>query len=256
MDLVIGCPIYKRSWIFPYWISCIERQDINLSKVGFVFEASPDDEPTLQMMQRFKDANPQIPLFDINIREDISHHEHAENSRMWTISKYENMVSLRNSLLKKVREISPRYYYSLDSDVLLINPNTIQFLISHIQDGADAVNTLMFMTPVGTMYPSVMDWLDDGSGRGYRKEKYDLSTYFKSDVIMAGKMMSEQAYRNIDYKIHPQGEDLGWCDNAKKMGYNLYCASYIYTPHIMGREMLNNFLSKGDSRGLLAVGQE
>jgi hypothetical protein len=106
------------------------------------------------------------------------------------------------------------------------------------------------------MYPSVMDWLDDGSGRGYRKEKYDLSTYFKSDVIMAGKMMSEQAYRNIDYKIHPQGEDLGWCDNAKEMGYNLYCASYIYTPHIMGREMLNNFLSKGDSRGLLAVGQE
>lgn len=255
MDLIIGCPIYKRSWIFPYWISCIEAQGINKSKIGFIFEASPDDEGTLSMLHRYRDANPEISLFDINIREDLAHHEHAENSRMWTLSKYENMVSMRNSLLSKVREIGPKYYYSLDSDVLLANPNTINLLISHIQSGADAVNTLMFMTPIGTMYPSVMNWLENGSGLAYRKEQYPLGTYFKSDIIMAAKMMSENVYRNVDYKIHSQGEDIGWCDNAKKLGYNFYCASYIYTPHVMGKMMLDTLLKDGDSRAQLSMGQ-
>lgn len=251
MELLIGCPIYKRNWIFPYWISCIQNQGIDVSKVGFVFEASPDDEATLLMLERFKNNNPSIPVFDINIREDIPHFAHEEGTRQWSISKYENMVSLRNSLLSKVREIQPNYFYSLDSDILLTNPNTINFLISHIQSGADAVNTGMFMTPVSTMYPGVMTWFEDQTDKAYRKEQYPLGTYFKSDVIMAAKMMSKDVYNNVDYKVHAQGEDLGWSANAKNLGYNLYCASYIYTPHIMGTQMLQEFLKNGDKRGEL-----
>jgi hypothetical protein len=66
---------------------------------------------------------------------------------------------------------------------------------------------------------------------------------------MAAKMMSPNVYNNVDYKLHPQGEDLGWCANAKKLGYNLYCASYIYTPHIMNKMMLQDFSNNGDPRG-------
>lgn len=248
MKLLIGCPIYKRSWIFPYWISCIQNQGIDPTKIGFIFEASPDDEQTISMMNRYKEANPQISLFDIHIREDLPHFVHDEGTRQWSISKYENMVSLRNSLLNKARNIEPEYYYSLDSDILLTNSNTINLLISHIQSGADAVNTAMFMTPIGEMYPGVMSWSEDITEKAYRKQEYPLGTYFKSDVIMAAKMMSKDVYKNVDYKIHPQGEDLGWCDNAKKLGYNLYCAGYIYTPHIMYKQMLEDFLKNGDPR--------
>ena len=252
MDLLIGCPIYKRNWIFPYWISCIENQGIDMSKIGFIFEASPDDVATITMLERYREVNTVSPVFEINIREDIPHFVHDEGTRQWTLSKYENMVSLRNSLLKRAREIKPDYYYSLDSDVLLTNNNTINSLIGHIQSGADAVNSLMFMTPSTTMYPSVMTWSEDIPDKGYRKQEYPLGTYFQSDIIMAAKMMSKDVYNNVDYKIHPQGEDLGWCDNAKKIGYNLYCASYLYTPHIMSQMMLQDYLSNKDPRENLA----
>jgi hypothetical protein len=251
MELLIGCPIYKRNWIFPYWISCIESQGIDMSKVGFIFEASRDDEATLQMLLRYRENNKSIPVFEINFRDDLAHHEHAENSRMWTLSKYENMVSMRNSLLKRARELRPNYYYSLDSDILLTNPNTINFLVSHIKQGAGAVSTLMFMTPVSTMYPGVMNWMDETGDKAFRKEEYPLGTYFQSDIIMGAKMMSKEVYNNVDYKIHAQGEDLGWSHNAKKMGYELYCASYIYTPHIMNKIMLSEFLKSGDDRAKL-----
>jgi len=159
------------------------------------------------------------------------------------------MVSLRNSILSKVREISPDYYFSLDSDIILTNPNTIRLLTSHIDDGADAVSPLMFMTPVGTDYPSVMSWKKDEPNRAYRESQYPLGSYFKSDVIMAAKMMSRSVYENVDYSVHRQGEDVGWSLSCKQKGYSLYSASYIYSVHVMSELALEDVSKNGDTRG-------
>jgi hypothetical protein len=248
MKLIIGCPIYKRDWIFPLWASAIERQSIPLNKIGFVFEVSADDEKMHDMLVLWRKYHREIPHFEINKREDIPHFEHAPNSRQWTISKYENMVNLRNSLLTRVRELSPDYYFSLDSDVIIKNDSTLELLIGHIKDGTDAVNPLMYMTPFGTDFPSVMSWIDKDQFKATRNKDYPIGTFFESDVIMAAKMMSKKVYENVDYEIHSQGEDLGWSANASKKGYSLACASYIYAPHIMHQQMLEVFKKEGDSR--------
>ncbi len=248
IELVIGCPIYKRDWIFPYWISCIENQNIDFSSTAFVFEISSNDAQTIEMLIKYRNARPDIPEFILDIKEDVFHFDHQEGTRTWSISKYQNMVNLRNSLLSKVRELNPNYFFSLDSDILLTNQNTIQLLIAHVNSGADAVSPLMFMTPIDTMYPSVMNWIDEPGGQAFRKEKYSFGEYFQSDVIMAAKMMSKDVYSNVNYSLHSQGEDLGWCGNAAKLGYKLYSASYIYAPHIMHKQMLQHFLENGDPR--------
>lgn len=250
--LLIGCPVYKREWILPYWFACIEKQTYGIDNIGFIFELAKDDKETFDLLIKWKKVHPKVNIFDLEIRDDLSHHAHEEGSRRWTFSKYENMVSMRNSLLDKAKKIQPDFYYSLDSDILLTNPNTIDLLMSHIISGkADAVNTLMYMTPFGTQYPSVMSWHESGGEKAYRETQYPIGDFFKADIIMAGKMMSKEVYNNSRYKFHPQGEDLGWSADCKDKGYNLYCASYIYTPHIMGREELKKFLSQGDERNNL-----
>jgi len=134
------------------------------------------------------------------------------------------MVNLRNILIQKVREYNPDYFFSLDSDILIKNPATIELLIAHLKEGADAVSPLMYMTPVGTAYPSVMKWIDQPGGRAHRDLEFPIGTYFKSDVIMAAKMMSRDVYHNIDYAVHQQGEDLGWSGACAETGFNLYSA--------------------------------
>jgi hypothetical protein len=248
MKLIIGCPMYKRSWILHHWIKSIISQSIPVNDIGFIFEVSPDDTATIQALESWRKFDKRIPYFEIKIREDIPHFEHENNGRQWSMSKYVNMVSLRNSLLESVRKIQPEYYFSLDSDILLTNTNTIELLIAHIKSGADAVNPLMFMTPFGTMYPSVMDWRLDVPAKAFRKEKYELGHYFQSDVIMAAKMMSKDVYNNINYTLHEQGEDVGWSLECKKAGFKLYSASYIYAPHIMSEVMYQSFLANGDNR--------
>lgn len=248
MKLIIGCPIYKRDWILPSWINCIINQSINMSDVGLIFETSPNDFATVNSLITWKKLDKRFQIFEINERNDIPHFEHENNGRQWTMSKYHNMVSLRNSLLSSVRKYNPDFYLSLDSDVLLSNPNTIELLIAHIKDGADAVSPLMFMTPNDSRFPSVMSWTNHDQNLGYRKEQYPLGEYFESDIIMAAKMMSKDVYSNVDYEFHKQGEDLGWCKNARDKGYKLYSASYIYAPHIMSKDIYYNYLTNGDNR--------
>jgi hypothetical protein len=249
MKLIIGCPIYKRDWIFPAWAAAIERQSVNISDIGFVFITSSNDEKTIKCIDVWKNIHPEIPLIETISKDDVAHHEHAENSRQWTMSKYHNMISLRNTLLNRVREIQPEYFFSLDSDILLQNPMTIELLVSHIKDGADAVSPLMFMTPFDIQFPSVMNWVDKPGDKARRLSQYPLGTYFKADIIMAAKMMSKDVYNNVDYIFHSQGEDLGWCANANKKGFNnLYSASYIYAPHIMHPQMLKEYFKNGDKR--------
>jgi len=249
MNLIIGCPIYKRDWIFAYWAAAIEKQTVDLSKIGFVFITSSNDEKTIQYINLWKNLHPEIPYFELIPKDDVTHHEHAENSRQWTMSKYHNMVALRNALLSEVRKIQPNYFFSLDSDVIIQNPMTIELLVSHIQDGADAVNPLMFMTPFGIDFPSVMTWVDEPGKKAKRVSNYPLGNYFRSDIIMAAKMMSKDTYNNVDYIFHSQGEDLGWCADAHKKGFhNLYSASYIYAPHIMHPQMIDSYFQNGDQR--------
>lgn len=246
--LIIGCPIYQRDWIFPYWISCIQAQSVDLSEIGFVFVSSREDINTVNLLTEWRNRHPEVSVFDIVYADDLNHFSHIEGQRHWTISKYENMVNLRNLLLNKVREYQPEYFLSLDSDILLSNPSTIELLIAHIKDGADAVSPLMFMTPTGYRFPSVMKWVDNPGEKAHRNCEFPLGTYFESDVIMAAKMMSKKVYNEVDYMIHQQGEDLGWSGECAKKGFKLYSASYIYAIHVMSQAMLQAVRQNGDER--------
>jgi hypothetical protein len=247
--ITIACPVYKRDWILPAWFYFIENQSYSLDNIGFLFELGTDDQETYEVLLAWKRMHPEVKIFDLEVRDDLTHSAHEEGTRRWDHNKYHNMISMRNSLLDKVKEIKPDAYLSLDSDVLLTNPNTIELLLSHINSGADAVNPLMFMTPFDVRFPSVMSWIpNSGYEKAQRLEKYPLGRYFKSDVIMAAKMMSSDVYMNSRYEFHPQGEDLGWSKSCAEKGYELFCASYIYSPHIMGKSHMVDFLKNGDAR--------
>ena len=97
--------MYKRSWILHHWIKSIISQSIPINDIGFIFEVSPDDTTTIQALESWKKFDKRIPYFEIKIREDIPHFEHENNGRQWSMSKYLNMVSLRNSLLESVRKV-------------------------------------------------------------------------------------------------------------------------------------------------------
>lgn len=248
MKVIIGCPIYQRAWILPDWFAAIEKQDWDLKDIGFVFELGPKDPATHKALFSWHQKHPEVFCFDIKIRDDVKHHTHPENRRIWGWDKYTKMAELRNGLLDRVNCISPDRYFSLDSDILLENPNTISTLVK-LTETYPAVSTLAYMTPRDTRYPSVMSWVKEVGGNA-RRTQYPIGELFKSDVIMASKMMSKPVFENVRYGWHPKGEDVRWSAECSKAGFDLYCASYLYTPHIMHKWMLPEYRYGGDPRSL------
>jgi hypothetical protein len=78
--------------------------------------------------------------------------------------------------------------------------------------------------------------------------EYKIGETFKSDIIMAAVMMNPDVYSNVRYIWHPQGEDLGWSGECTRAGYDLYCVSDLYVPHIMHKWMLDDYMTIGDQR--------
>lgn len=249
--IIIGCPIYKREWILDLWFECIENQTVPLSEIGFLFEMGPDDDETHVALLKWHSNHPNVPVFDGVIRMNERHATHPPSRRTWNLEAYYKMVSLRNNLLDRVTCLEPDYYFSLDSDILLENPKTLEILCEEIDNRQPcSVSPLSFMFPKGYEFPSVMSWVHKVGGKAGRElSTYEFGKTFRADIIMAAVMMSKDVYQNVRYQWHRQGEDLGFATQSAEQGYPMYCVSSVYCPHIMHQELLDVYKEFGDPRG-------
>lgn len=247
--IIIGCPIYDRAWILPYWFDAILKQDWPLEDIGFLFETAPDDKETLDLLWEFQATHPTIRCFDVQVNTVEEHFSHKEGHRSWDRNRYLTMANFRNNLLDRVCCHRPDRYFSLDSDIILENPRTISELVQLTsQPNINAVAPLLFMTEEGPFFPNCMHWREAPNGQAGRADSYPFGTVFKSDIIMAAVMMTPLVYENTRYQWHRQGEDLGWSAQCAMRGYDLYIASYIYSAHIMSQAKLTEYRVCGDDR--------
>lgn len=240
-SILIGCPVYKRDWILPDWFAAIEKQNYPMEKIGFIFELGEDDEATEEVLYDWQQKHPEVKTFDGLIRADLKHNVHQDGQRHWNAVKYEVMVDLRNSLLERASCLDFDCYFSLDSDILIDDPDTLLFL-SECTDYYDVVSPLSYMTPYDTDYPSVMWWEDEPGFNAIRDSaRVKPGDFFQADIVMAAKMMSKQVYRTTRYVWHRQGEDLGFARMLHKRNFRSYCAGNIYAFHAMHKHTLTDY---------------
>lgn len=246
--ILIGAPVYQRAWILGEWFERIEAQTIPLSDLGFVFELGPDDHETHEVIWEWQSRHPEVSIFDARVSEVPNQRTHPDGKRRWKRDDYHRMVQLRNSLLARVINYRPDRYFSLDSDILLDHPQTLEYLYE-LTKTRQAVSPLCYMWATGKAFPNVMSWVDPSGSKARRIiGEYPRLSVFKADVIMAAKMMRPEVYTTVRYSWHPQGEDLGWSADALNKGFELYSAHDIYCPHIMHKWMLDQYKDKKDNR--------
>lgn len=243
-DILISMPVYKRDWILPKWIECIENQNYPKHKLGFLFELGPDDDATHDILWDWQTRS-SYKIFDAQVQMTITHHVHEERERTWCAEKYINMVELRNSLLERATVFADQfdYYFSLDSDLLLTNPESLNLLVEAAESGKEVLSPLSYMTPHDTDFPSVMTWNDDYKQHCSRHLlDYKIGEVFPADVVMAAVFMSKPVFTTARYRWHRQGEDIGFAKDLFEHGFQSYAAWNIYCPHIMHKYMLDDFM--------------
>lgn len=249
-SILVGCPVYKREWILPLWLSCLEKQNYPKEDIGLVFELGPDDDETHDLLWQFQVDHPEYKSFDAQVLMTIAHDVHPDGHRVWSTQRYFNMVTLRNNLLERATALADKFdfYFSLDSDILLEDPDTLNKLVAHSEEYPDfgVYSPLMYMTPHDTDYPSAMSWMEQAGSRAARiRDNYKVNEVFEADIVMAAVFMRKEVFTTVRYRYHRQGEDLGFALNLFDANFKSLATWDIYCPHIMHKENLDEYIKSG-----------
>lgn len=231
--IVVGCPTKDRAYIIPDWCEhVIESLELAALDYSFLFAVDKRSQGDIEALT--ESLRNQTVSFCFVEDKDLLYERDWYNKE-----RYHEMVYLRNSLLKRVRELDPDLFLSVDSDILVdrqLVRNLIE-VISKPESNFDAVGGLCYMGNKQT-YPSFGFLNPDKTvmfGRNSKPmlEKARQET-IEVDVIMAIKLMSRAAY-NVDYQYHDKGEDVGWSINAWNAGLRLGWDARVSNSHLMSR---------------------
>lgn len=218
MIIVVGCPIFKRGWVLRHWFDAVEHafSKANLEPI-YVFVGDPRDSDS------FGSVDQALDMYDREVYISwVEENVDAPTDRNWNQHRYHRMVYIRNELLDLVRKIEPDYFFSVDSDILL-HPDTLVNLLESTER-FDAVGGKTYMTPAGKQFPSY------GYMPGLRR--FDESSVFPVDVIMAIKLMNPETYK-VDYVYHDYGEDIGFSLSCLDKGLRLGWDGRVVSKHVM-----------------------
>jgi hypothetical protein len=224
-DIVVGCPLYRREWIIEDWFRHVEMA-ASLAELTPVYAFIADaEDPTVPLVIKLAREAERTCVIE-KTTENLA----RSTERVWNTERYARMVELRNTLLARVRKLAPKWFLSLDSDILLHPDAIIDMLALAGADNYDAVGSKCYLTPVGKDFPNF------GFGpRGIYR--YESDQQFKVDYLMAIKLLGPRAYM-IDYKPDLHGEDIGYSKAAKAVGLRFGWTGACPSKHIMSPEAL------------------
>lgn len=224
-ELIVGAPVHERAWILPAWFEQLALQDLP-EDVEFVFNYGASQDTTMETIL----AESLRRGWHVTLAVDSQDDHRAE--RKWNLARYATMVRLRNRLLEMVRRREPRYYLSLDTDILL-PPGAVGQLRHELESGGyDGVAPITWMTPPPG--GGVVNAMHLGGATRPRIGEHTQQV----DACFGAVLMNERLYRGADYEVHHAGEDLGWAEKVKAAGLRLAICPAVKAKHVMSRDHL------------------
>lgn len=224
MKLIVGCPTRNRTWILEQWRDHVENAVPGDWDLQYLFVVGEDDRDTIELLSSWQ-------------RTHMVFIEEPDPGmiRSWAkAGRYDHMVFLRNTLLEKVRHLSPDLFLSLDSDILLGQDTIREMYETLVKYDFDAVGGLTWLDPVDPGCTNVASWV---SNKMNSFKRVKSSGHHSVDIIMAIKLMTPAAY-GVDYRFHTLGEDLGWNKNMFLAQKRIGMDGRTPSKHIMKPEYL------------------
>lgn len=223
IQVTVGCPVYERAWVLDRWFAALKSWPVQLD---YVFAFTPGADETLDILQR------EAPGAHIILAEDGDH----SVERNWgQRSRIETLADMRNAILSRVRGLKPRYFLSLDSDVLVAPWEDSQRLFSTVSQAYDAVSPLVYLGPGDIS--NAFYWRGDHISRLHKKKRYDMPQ--RVDVLCAAILMNRTAYNAGSYSYDMKGEDIAWAKSIRNQPVRLGYDSSVVFDHVMSREQLH-----------------
>lgn len=203
----VGAPVRNRGWVLERHLEGVLDQDVDM-EFCYILNDSTDD--TEEILKGYG-----FPYITHNLG---GNHGHTRGQY-----SFDSLSKLRNKLLDEFLKSDCDYLFSVDTDIIIPKGSLRQL----IEDDKDVVSMLIKNHPTMQAHNVMID------GRhlplvpeGVIECDLTGAVYLiKREVIEAG----------VRYAHSIRGEDVPFCESAKKEGYKLYCDTRLRPIHAYKR---------------------
>ncbi|CAH8874653.1 unnamed protein product [Trichobilharzia szidati] len=130
--LCIGVLVRNKAHTLPYFLNGIENQQYPSKRITLIFYVDNTIDSSDVILNEWIQCNKhKYHNIILEVEEhNASRSSDEEISKLWTENHYQHIIKLRQKLLSKARDMWADFYLSIDADVILMNPATIEHLIS------------------------------------------------------------------------------------------------------------------------------
>ncbi|MGE5404942.1 MAG: glycosyltransferase [Candidatus Saccharibacteria bacterium] len=223
MDKVlIGCPVRNRAWILPSYLDALLNLNYpeELCEYAFIVNDCVDD--TLRVLQDFA-LNCSSPVH--LIVKDLGAKTRTSRGGF----NVNGLVVLRNELLKVFLKTKCTHLFSVDSDILVKSESLRRLLeldlaiVSALVRNDHHLGNLRYFNILQVTDGHLIPIRDFPRNQVIPVDCTGAAYLIKREVIEAG----------VGYTKHPQGEDAGFCEEARKLGFTIWCHTGIECEHVM-----------------------
>lgn len=235
--VMIGCPVRDRDWILPLYLHYLLKLNYEKNRIVLCFILNDSTDSTEVILKDFAREYGSLYMKVLLLKYNTGAPKDARSS---SVRKYiyKNLSDIRNQLLLQAREWGVDYLYSVDSDIMLL-PDSLNKLI----DSNKPIISAFIWNDVTKTAPNIMKIKVDNEGFLVFDHYLDYPTdsLFECDVTGAVYLLNKEVVRKVRYHYHVQGEDIGFCVDAKLQGFSIWCDSSIQCSHILSLEQARSF---------------
>ncbi|WP_242938968.1 glycosyltransferase [Thermosyntropha lipolytica] len=220
---MIGCPVRNRAWILPRYLKALEAMDYPLEAREYCFIVNNSLDSTEDILRQFAmyaRAPVKIVLVDF---------DHPGGDKRGEYS-FRRLAYLRNLLLNQFMLSACSYLFSVDSDII-VPPHALSALISH---ACDIVSALV---PNGELRggKTVFNILRKEENGGYvHITDFPRDKIQAVDVTGAAYLIHKRVIeKGVRYSDLYGAEDIGFCEEARRLGFTIFCDPRVECEHVM-----------------------
>jgi hypothetical protein len=216
------------------WFECLAQQTLRPDGFVFVHSGTPMDAT----WQRILTEAHRHGFFTPTILHDPAPpHRREDNARFATLAR------LRNDLLTLARWQEPDLFLSLDTDIMLEDPHTVERLAALIRDDVcDIASPLTFLHPNGPRHWTPQDsvcwaynfgFIPPGGATMQRPTPSEIDVWGKlvRHQIPMGCWLGNSKALACKYAWHENGEDVGFALALRDAGVECLADTSLYAWH-------------------------
>ncbi|MFA5313454.1 MAG: hypothetical protein WC375_09105 [Methanomassiliicoccales archaeon] len=223
MEIMVGCPIQNRDGLVKKYLTYLLMLDYPVEKIRAVFYVNNSTDKTEQILREFKDHyGGWFGSFEI-----YSENNSGYVDDYWKQSRnYSAFAEVRNKWLSYLED--EKYILSVDSDIM-IPRRGLKALLSH---NKDICSLLVKNTPYSHNIMKYKKGVPKSIPELDKNQKSNFGELLEVDITGACYLINREVIDSgTRYGFDKRGEDVYFCDEAKRRGFKLYCDTGVKAKH-------------------------